>query len=581
MLEASALEDEEQYLQVAELLKLFSIRNAKNQNLIRRAQDFGINGKLSAAPSAVEVVIRDSNLTKDEVAVYIAAGVASVTVVAPSQFEDLVPPFDIRIGEGTARVEDIQVSSVDLGAATGHLSFSAPSINEHFVGDTVSYVSGDPDIIVASGTIVRRPATSTTGDIDFVMQEAAIIANGNYASNSSPSIAVAPGRSSRVGANQLVSFADGVPFPGAEVINTNPSTGGADPETDQQFRDRIVRSQQFKTAATRASIESNLSGVINQNTGQQITTVKVREDFIDNLVTVFIDDGTGISPDREAFAVSNLSADVSAGEGTIPVVSALDFPSSGIILINEEAAFRYTGKTGNTLIIDSDAHPGGSIGSSSFTSGDTVKLVEMAEATTETGQVDFFSKLFPIEDGTMEVFTALIDDGGGGSFGWLGANEIEATEFSLNRGSGQVQIGTPVVGGFTVFLHYSYFSGIMGTAQTILNGDPNDLLNVPGVRAQGVRMVVDTPTVVNITVKMSITAQEGFNELDLRPQVQSAVVDYINGLSVNDDVIVSELVAVSQEVDGVLDTVVITPTSNVTIAEDELARTDVDEVLVT
>jgi uncharacterized phage protein gp47/JayE len=69
---------------------------------------------------------------------------------------------------------------------------------------------------------------------------------------------------------------------------------------------------------------------------------------------------------------------------------------------------------------------------------------------------------------------------------------------------------------------------------------------------------------------VSITAQSGFVESDLAPSVQSAVETYISGLGIGGDVIVAEIVQRAMEVSGVYNVIVVTPSSDVVVLQNEL-----------
>jgi uncharacterized phage protein gp47/JayE len=83
-------------------------------------------------------------------------------------------------------------------------------------------------------------------------------------------------------------------------------------------------------------------------------------------------------------------------------------------------------------------------------------------------------------------------------------------------------------------------------------------------------VVVETPSIRRITVRISITAVAGTQEADLAANVQETIESYINGLGVGEDIIVAEIIERAMAVTGMFDVVVTLPTSNVTILENEL-----------
>ena len=77
MLEAAALEDDEQYFQMVQLLDLFSIKTATGANLDRRLADYGLfrRGPLKAFG---QVQFADNNVKTSQAAIDAVAGAFSL-----------------------------------------------------------------------------------------------------------------------------------------------------------------------------------------------------------------------------------------------------------------------------------------------------------------------------------------------------------------------------------------------------------------------------------------------------------------------------------------------------------------------
>ena len=106
--------------------------------------------------------------------------------------------------------------------------------------------------------------------------------------------------------------------------------------------------------------------------------------------------------------------------------------------------------------------------------------------------------------------------------------------------------------------------------QRTVSGDPNDSVTYPGLACAGSIVNVETPTIRRITVKLSITAQNGFDEDDLAPTVQESVESYINGLGIGENIIRAEIIERAMAITGMYNVVVSLPTSDLTILETEL-----------
>lgn len=155
----------------------------------------------------------------------------------------------------------------------------------------------------------------------------------------------------------------------------------------------------------------------------------------------------------------------------------------------------------------------------------------------------------------------------------------EDVDFTLNRATGQITLDsgvfpTGLAPADNVTAEYTWLEGLIAEAQKIIDGDPADRINYPGYRAAGTQVFVIAPTVFQQIVEASVIIEVGrLGEADeIRDKVRAGINRYINGLGINGDVILSELVFQAQSIDGVADVIFSTPTGNIIIGEGELAR---------
>ena len=59
------------------------------------------------------------------------------------------------------------------------------------------------------------------------------------------------------------------------------------------------------------------------------------------------------------------------------------------------------------------------------------------------------------------------------------------------------------------------------------------------------------------------------------------ILRYINSLGISDDVVRNEIIRILQELPGVKDLALATPSSNVVVLDDQLMRTTVNNITVT
>jgi phage-related baseplate assembly protein len=153
-------------------------------------------------------------------------------------------------------------------------------------------------------------------------------------------------------------------------------------------------------------------------------------------------------------------------------------------------------------------------------------------------------------------------------------------DYTLNPASGHIKLLTTgvrpsgLVATDNIKASYAYFddSGLLAITQKIIDGDPSDRVNYPGYRAAGVLVRVLSPTVRQMLFTANITVKHGFNQVGIAAQVSASISEYVNGLGIGDDVILSELIDRAMSVPGMFDVLILNPTSNTVISDSELAR---------
>jgi uncharacterized phage protein gp47/JayE len=558
ILEAAALEDDEQYFQMVQLLDAFSILTASGADLDRRLADYNIF-RLPERPAVVPVKFFNRNLVTDQLAVDAAALAGSVVLFSTSRFPTTGYPYTVRIAEGTARVQDLTVTNNNT--TTGTLTVSTPLDAAMFVGDRVTLVDSSSSYTIAIGTIIRTAPTATQSSRTYATVEPATIIPGNYYSNEVLARAQQAGTSSNVGTGRISQFQGSAPFPGCGVQNTQKASSGRDRETDEEFRERGLNKLQSLARGTPLAIKTGVIGVEDPVTRQVVVSANLIEDFVLDEVIVYVDDGTGLDPAVANFPADSTSASVTAGVNTSVILNdASDWPSSGKIFlldtVNGSEVKSFENRTTNTISFSSAvtfSHPASTL----------VYLVEEVSAGAETGQRRFKLRHAPVVRGTLRIF---VSDG-------TSYTELEEfTDFRVNKGTGEFQIvdDNGLDEGTTVYATYSYYTNIIAEAQRVLEGDLDNPEAYPGIKAAGIMLSVEAPVIKRITVRASITAAAGFSEASLVDSVAANIEAYINSKKIGEDIIRSKIIDVAHNVRGVADIVVITPTNNITVLDNEL-----------
>lgn len=561
IIEAVSLEDDEQYFQMVQLLDAFNIQKASGTDLDDRAKDYD-ETRLQPSTSAGSIVITNTVLPTSTLLLNFSIGVLALTVVSSASFPSSGFPYTIRVGEGTTNVEDVVCSAINFGT---NILTTAATINGHNAGDRVSFVSGTADQNLVSGIQGQTKAIGNSAPIKFITTEKGTLVNGNYFSTPVKGRAVVAGSTGNVGTGTIVAFTAGPPFPGAGITNIKAFGGGRDLETDPDFRGRVLSKVQLLTKATVLAVRECVKGVTDPVTFQTVTSSSLLERFSTNEVIVYIDDGTGFTPDQVTLARTTVKAFTAAGSGTIQSAAPIgvsDFPKQGYVIISTEdpaeiEVIKYSSvdyATGIFTLSVVTAH--------NHDLGDEIALVDTVSLSAEASQNFFKVHNFPVIRNSQRVWLS-----SGGAF----TLQILDTNYKLNKGNGQLEIiGPGVPLGSEIVANYSYYTGLIASAQEVIEGSIDDSVNFPGFRASGVQVVVETPNIRRVALRSSISVQPQFDETTIALQVQQVQESYISGLGIGKDVILAELVALSMGVSGMTDIVFISPLTNLIVLEDEL-----------
>jgi len=154
-------------------------------------------------------------------------------------------------------------------------------------------------------------------------------------------------------------------------------------------------------------------------------------------------------------------------------------------------------------------------------------------------------------------------------------------DYTLNPASGQLLFTPALVATEVITAGYTHYTGLIQEAQKVVDGDPNDVINYPGLRAAGVLVQVLAPTTVVITVTATVVVREGFDSVTALSDAENAVAGYINALGISDDVVRSEIIARIQSLDAIADVNVTVPAGNIAVLDDQLPRITSGNITIT
>lgn len=488
--------------------------------------------------------------------------------------------FVVKVGEGTENEELLYVTINDFG--TGVMTIYPKAENPHDPEESVTLVSGN-DIIIQSGIRLSTRATATDPSVEYITTGVGVVTTGNTKSSLVPAIAVQTGSITNVSADTITKFSSNPPTGVGVVTNPSGFFSGMDLETDDEFRQRIVASIQALAKGTMQVLLNSPLGLVDSTTGQRVVSTSLVQDPSTGYSILYVDDGSGTAEISNQLARSDYDTNMTAPSSIVPLINASAFPLSGYVLISPELInkvelLKYENVSGNNLELE------GTTSTDHLTTDNDldVLLVDVLVDESETGQKRFKTKFFPVVSNSVRLY---LREGATGTFTRI----YEGTDYDVNLTNGDVFILNPENGlpaGSALVATYSYYSGLLAYVQKVVNGDPDNTTEFPGLAAVGPRIAVRAPSRKNLSFVLSIVAERNATEENLYDPASDAVYNYINSLGVGEDVILAEIIqrvkaVAANGVEPIRDVKIISPTENITVLENQLPRVERENILVT
>jgi uncharacterized phage protein gp47/JayE len=158
-------------------------------------------------------------------------------------------------------------------------------------------------------------------------------------------------------------------------------------------------------------------------------------------------------------------------------------------------------------------------------------------------------------------------------------------KLSISNGTRVVPLGkmgysTDIVTGID---GYTYYTGLMREVQRIVDGYEPDSVSYPGRRAVGGFIEPLFPLIRRVVMSLEVTTDEGVNLNEISNDIKSAITNYVNGLGVGEDVILSEVIVRIMDITGVAAVTFNTPlpsTERISVADNEKAFIEPENISV-
>jgi hypothetical protein len=121
---------------------------------------------------------------------------------------------------------------------------------------------------------------------------------------------------------------------------------------------------------------------------------------------------------------------------------------------------------------------------------------------------------------------------------------------------------------------YTYYTGLMRTAQRVVDGYSPDPSSYPGYKAVGAAIELLPPLPVEVSLKLQVATNNGVNLTDITNDIKSTIISYISTLGVGQNVVLSEIIAQVMAITGVQSVTFTSPVPStifITVGNDQKA----------
>jgi uncharacterized phage protein gp47/JayE len=98
---------------------------------------------------------------------------------------------------------------------------------------------------------------------------------------------------------------------------------------------------------------------------------------------------------------------------------------------------------------------------------------------------------------------------------------------------------------------YKYYTGLLATVQKIVDGADEDPVNYPGYRAAGTQIEVIPPLIKRVSINIVVKPKNGVSINTISNSIITTILTYLNSLGVGQDIILSEIIRRTMDIEGV------------------------------
>lgn len=329
LLEASANEDFQQYVQMLEIIRNFNLDTTTGNDLDDKAFEFGLVRIAALQATGNISILREATFLKVATTFYagLSSPIAGNTSIFVNDASDVLygSSGTLIIGRGTANEEEVTYSTAPVDN-TNYWTITLDSglSNDHGLDETVILKQGVDEVIPA-GTVILVPAAAGSQEISFTTNQDVTLLAGEARVDD---VEITAGETGTLG-NIPVGAIDGEaafsspPFSGARATNDAKFTTGKDRETDDELRDRIKDHIQSLSKGVKIAISNAIIGLVDPDTAKRVVSANIiLPATLEDWVLIYLDDGTGFEPDFESRGFETILSSATGGEKRIQLDQA-------------------------------------------------------------------------------------------------------------------------------------------------------------------------------------------------------------------------------------------------------------------
>jgi uncharacterized phage protein gp47/JayE len=170
--------------------------------------------------------------------------------------------------------------------------------------------------------------------------------------------------------------------------------------------------------------------------------------------------------------------------------------------------------------------------------------------------------------------------------------KVEGTDYHLNPGTGMIMLDETVypsglTTGDSMDADYTHHTGLIQETQWTIDGRTSDPETYIGGRAAGAQLRVLAPTIYLPVLELTVVVDTDFADAtsDIKAEAQQAVINYVNSLDIGDDIILSKVTDIVDDIEGVFDVYFNTPApsdppANIAVTDDQIVRASESTVTI-